>query len=283
MKFTARNLIIIGFIISFTALLLNAVILSEVNNRLKRADTEFARLNESLQKQTDLGNEGQKKFEDFLMMKHLSEITPAANKEGVLSDAEVLFQEALMFIYAAGNDLSMTEFRRADAEPDEEDAELEEKYEEKKSNPDEKKKKDDSPPPVTEKEKTAQELEKLDQALKILETPEDENGKVDYKAKLTAMELVANAVVGGKNEEELLLKFYPFYKLINERFLQNIDKKQSKVNELTAERRHLADLQSYFTFGALALQMLGLAFVFLKDILGQKGKETPKETSNYAK
>ena len=271
MKLTARNLIIVGFIISFAALLLNAIFLAEVNGRLKNAESESSRVSEELREQTALGNEGQKKFEDYRMMTHLAEIVPASQQADTLDDAASLLQEALLFVYASGNDLSITEFRRAEAEADAQDAELEERYEAAKNNPNEKAKQPEEKHP-TEEKSAAQDEENFDHALKVLKERENESGEVDYKAKLGAIGFVSGKIIESKGEGEFFVRLYPIYKLLNERFLENVDKKQARAAELSDERRHLADLQSYGTFGALALQMFGLAFVFLKDILGQKGK-----------
>ncbi len=276
-EFTTRNLVIVGFFISFVALIFNAIILAEVNNRLKAADSEYERTFEALREQTKLGNEGENKYDSYTLMSYLSSIVPKEKREDAGLDTGALFNEALLFVYASGNDLSLTDFRLAEAEANAKEAELmiNEELQKRASPEAETSAKSDEKETAKEEsaaEQTAAKEKLFAQSLKILAEKTKDSSQINYKEKLSAISTISEIITTAENRDESLMKLYPVYILLNERWSESVRQKQNRLAELELERRRLADIQSYGTFGALVLQMLGLGFVFLKDFSGQKQK-----------
>ena len=270
-KFTPRTFLIVGFLISFTALILNAIILANVGNRLNAANAEYNNLTAALRVQTELGNEALSKFEDYTMMTHISAIVPEERREEAKSNTAVLLDEALIFLYAAANDISMTEIRRVESEAD---AETFNEVEAKNESEAEQKEKSEKP----EKEKSSQEkkaeTEKLvKDAVNVLEKREPNPADIDIKSKLSAMSAIAETLVTSENPQEFFVLFLPVNKALNNRWLESVTAKRNRLAALEIERRTLGQYQNYCTFTALALQMIGLGFVFIKDFAGQKSKE----------
>ena len=274
-KFTNRTFLVIGFGISFAALILNAIILADVSNKLNAADAEYDRISGALRVQTELGNEAERKFEDYTMMNHLAAIVPEARREEAKSDASVLLDEAILFLYAAANDLSMTEIRRTESEIDAESVN-DEKYEEVKNDYEiaekQKKEVEKQEKAKTTAEQKAETEKFLKDAVNVLEKREPNPAEIDIKAKLSAISLIAETAVTAENPQEFFILFYPVNKTLNNKWLESVTEKRNRLAELENDRRKLGKYQSYCTFTALALQMFGLAFVFFKDLYGQKRK-----------
>lgn len=270
-NFTARTFLFVGFAISFTALILNAIILANVSNKLNAADAEYDAINGALRVQTELGNEAERKFEDYTMMTHIAAIVPEARREEAKSDASVLLDEAILFLYAAANILSMTEVRRAESEVDAESVN-DEKYEEVKNDPKiaekQKQEAEKQEKAKTPEEQKAETEKLLKDAVNILEKREPNPAEIDIKPKLSAISLIAEKAVTAENPQEFFILFYPVNKALNNKWLESVTAKQNRLAELENERRRLGKYQSYCTFTALALQMFGLAFVFFKDFSG---------------
>lgn len=264
MKLTASNAIILGFIISCAALLVNAIVLSDVSNKLRDTETAYKALTEGLTEQTKVKDEGEKKFENYRLYWNLAPVLPKNNRENMKYDSSSLFHDFVMYLYSAGNDLSMTEFRRAETEIDLEDAKTEtqaantESVETKST---ETKTAEDAP------NRNKAEDEKFERALKILENTADESGKIDYKAKHRAITTITDSIVETEDDDLSDARFGRVNDFLNKRYVENYDKKQLKIAELSALRDYQSWLVSYCVFGSLILQMLGIAFIFLKDFI----------------
>ena len=274
-NFTNRSFLIIGFGISFAALILNAIILANVSNKLNAADAEYDQISGALRVQTELGNQAESRFEDYTMMYHLAAVVPETRREEAVSDASVLLDEALLFLYAAANDLSMTEIRRVESEIDAESI-SDEKYEEVKNDPEaaqkqreENEKQEKAKSPEQQKAETEKLLK---DAVDVLEKREPNPAEIDIRPKLSAISLIAETAVTAENPQEFFLLFYPVSKALNNRWLESVSEKRNRLAELENERRKFGKYQSYCTFAALALQMFGLAFIFFKDLYGQNRK-----------
>lgn len=254
---TARNAIILGFIISCAALLVNAIVLSEVTNRLRDTETTYAAVTESLNEQMKVKDEGEKKFENYRLQSNLAPLLPAKNRENILYDAESLFHDSILYLHAAGNDLSMTEFRRAETEVELEDAKNAESTE-------------TGDHPISAEsaaERKKAETEQFERAFRTLEIRKDETGKIDYKAKHRAISAIADSIVKTKDADQKDARFARLNNFLNERFAENYDKKRLEIAKLKDLREYQSNLVSYCVFGSLVLQMLGLAFIFLKDFI----------------
>lgn len=75
-----------GFLISFAAIIINALVLANVNNRIGAVDAETARLNSALREQTVNGNEAETKFGNYRIMHHIASLVPADKREDAGGD-----------------------------------------------------------------------------------------------------------------------------------------------------------------------------------------------------
>lgn len=261
-----------GFLISFVAIIVNALVLANINNKIGAADAETARLNTALREQTANGNEAETKFQSYRMMHHIASLVPTASRASAADDANVLLNEALTFLFAAANEIPMMEIRRVEAERTltEETAEH---YEAAKDAEESNKKaavKDNS------KANQAQESEKtLENALREMETPEEKGGSLPKK--IEAINLISNAAVAADDDNELFVKLFPVNKSLSARWIESVKQKQARLGELETDKKRLINYQGYSTLAALALQMLGLMFVILRDILERKEKAAAAE------
>lgn len=253
-----------GFFISFVAIVVNALVLANVNNRIGAVDAEAARLNESLRSQTINGNEAETKFQSYRIMHHLASLVAPANRADADEDATVLLNEALTFLFAAANEVSVTEIRRTEAELTASE-EVNQRYEEAKKAAEESGEK-----PAAEqipKGDEKQEAEKaLEAALRELETA-GATGDDDLRKKVAAISTISVAAAAAENENEFFVRIFPVNKALSARWVESVKRKQARLVELEADKRQLIKYQGYSTFAALALQMLGLTFVILKDVL----------------
>lgn len=259
---TARNAIILGFIISCAALIINAVVLSQVTDRLHDTETAHAALTESLNEQMKIKDEGEKKFENYRLQTHLAPLLPEKTRENLLYDAGSLFHDFVLYLYSAGNDLSMTEFRRAETEIELEDA----KNEAQRPNDEANKNELAEKPEAIEKRENQQ----FERAFEVLKNGADESGKIDYKAKHRAVSTITDLIVDTKDDDVSDVRFERIDKFLNERFVKSYDKKRLEIARLKDLRDHQTNLVNYCVFGSLILQMLGLVFIFLKDFIQDK-------------
>lgn len=258
-----------GFLISFVAIVVNALVLANVNNRIGAVDAESARLNEALREQTVNGNEAETKFQNYRIMHHLASIVPTASRTDAQEDATVLLNEALTFLFAAANEVSVTEIRRTEAEMQDSE-EANQRYEEAKaaSETGETATPEKIPPNDEEKQEAEkQEAEKaLEAALRELETTDAASG-ADLRKKIVAIDTISTAAAAAANENEFFVRLFPVNKVLSARWVESVKRKQARLAELETDKRSLIKYQGYSTFAALALQMLGLMFVVLKDVL----------------
>lgn len=267
MKFASpRMATFAGFFISFAAIVVNALILANINNRIGAVDAESARLNEALRLQTVNGNEAEAKFGNYRIMHHLASLVSAANRADAVEDATIGLNEALTFLFAAANEVSVTEIRRIESEAAESE-ENQQRYEEAKTADDSEQK---TSPAETPKTDEKQEIEKaLEESLRELETAgemTDEN----LRKKIVAIGIISTAAAAAENPNELFVRLYPVNKSLSARWVESVKRKQARLVELETDKRRLIKYQGYSTLAALSLQMLGLMFVIFKDFLEKR-------------
>lgn len=275
MKFASpRMATFAGFFISFAAIVVNALILANINNRIGAVDAESARLNEALRVQTVNGNEAEAKFGNYRIMHHLASLVSSANRADAVEDATIGLNEALTFLFAAANEVSVTEIRRVESEAVDSE-ETQQLYEEAKKAED-----SDQKTPTAEAPKAVEDKEidkKLEQALRDLEeayAPKDEN----LRKKIDAIRIISIAAAASENPNELFVRLYPVNKSLSARWVESVKQKQARLVELGADKSRLITYQGYSTFAALSLQMLGLMFVIFKDFLEKReSKDDSKE------
>lgn len=280
MKLNSSNVLMIsGFVISFAAIILNAIILTNINGKIAAIDGESLKLNESLREQLTNGNEAEAKFNDFLIAKMLADSAPAASRESAYGTASVMVNEALTYLYAAANDVPMLEIRRIESEAANSE-EMQQNYEEAK-------KALENPPPsetvtpaeskdgkagAPENEQKQSEEKQAERAQ--LEQAQAEIVKFDLEAnfanlpkKISAIDVLSDAVTAAASDAEMLVKLFPLNKALNGRWVGGVRTKQTRLAELSLQKSDLIRYQTYSTFIALSLQMLGLMIVIIKDVL----------------
>ncbi len=188
-------------------------------------------------------------------MYHLSNLVPADKRLDAQEDASVLLNDALLFLYVAANDLSILEMRRRESEQLLSE-EAEKAYQKIKDGT-----------AKTEDASGDDSVKLLDTAIEILGKKENSPQEIDYQEKLAALAIISDAATNAKDTNEFFTRLFPVAKSLNARWVESVQQKQARMSELEHQRHNLVNTQSYCTFGALALQMLGLAFVFLKDFL----------------
>lgn len=252
-----------GFLISFAAIIFNALVLANINNRIGAVEAETARLNGALREQTVNGNEAETKFGMYRTMHHLASLVSPANRDDAKEDATVLLNEAITFLFAAANEVSITEIRRVEA-GEAESAEVNQRYEEAKETTESGEKKT---PAKQSPDDEKQEAEKnLEAALSELENA-GAAGDDDLRKKIVAIDTLSSAAATAENEAEFFVRLFPVNKSLSARWVTSVKQKQTRLAELETDKRRLITYQGYSTFAALALQMLGLMFVILKDVL----------------
>lgn len=253
-----------GFLISFVAIIVNALVLANINNRIGAVDAENSRLNIALREQTANGNEAETKFGNYRMMHHLASLVLADKRADAGEDATVWLNEALTFLFAAANEVSVTEIRRIEAEVAESE-EARQRYEAAKTAED-MGEKIAAAPQVDEK----QEAEKaFDAALRELETTGAADDE-ELRKKIAAIAVISTAAASAENEGAFFVRLYPVNKILSAKWVESVKRKQARLVELETDKRQLIKYQGYSTFAALALQMLGLMFVILKDLLERR-------------
>lgn len=262
-----------GFFISFAAIVVNALILANINNRIGAVDAESARLNEALRVQTVNGNEAESKFGNYRIMHHLASLVSSANRADAVEDATIGLNEALTFLFAAANEVSITEIRRVESEAVESE-ETQQLYEEAKTANDSEQK---TPTVETPKAVEDQEVDKkLEQALRELEAA-DATSDENLRKKIDAIRVISIAAAASENPNELFVRLYPVNKSLSVRWVESVKRKQARLVELGTDKSRLITYQGYSTFAALSLQMLGLMFVIFKDFLEKRRSDESEE------
>jgi len=261
---------ITGFVISFAAIIFNASILTNINGRIGALDSENLRLNDALREQLANGNEAEAKYDDFLLAKSIADNSAPAAQEGAQVAASILMNEALTYLFAAANDVPMLEIRRIESE-EANSEEMQKLYEEAKEQ--------SRNPPKAESKKSSKDQEseapppdaKSDE--RKLEEAQNEIARFDIEAdyanlpqKIAALETISDAVAASKNQTEMALKLFPVNKALNSKWLETVKVRQLRIGELSGRKSEMLRYQSYSTFIALSLQMLGLMIVVVKDV-----------------
>lgn len=262
--FNSNMAVFAGFFISFVAIIVNALVLANVNNRIGAVDAESARLASALREQTANGNEAETKFGNYRIMHHLASLVSPAKQADAGEDATVWLNEALTFLFAAANEVSVTEIRRVEAEAAESEASAQ-RYEAAKTAEN-----SGAETPAAPKVDEKQEAEKaFEAALRELEAT-GAAGDDELRKKIAAIATIATAAAAAENEGAFFVRLYPVNKILSAKWVGSVKQKQARLVELETDKRRLIKYQGYSTLAALTLQMLGLMFVILKDLLERR-------------
>ena len=91
--------------------------------------------------------------------------------------------------------------------------------------------------------------------------------KNNLTGKLAAITVIAENGAGAENDTELMLRLFPVVRALTAQWNESIRQKQARIAELETMPKELTKTRGNYTFAAIALQMLTLTCVFLKDFL----------------
>lgn len=251
---SAKTLMLSGFALSLVSIVLNTIVLSNIDTRLKAADAEYFKLVESLSKQATELNATDVRFDLYKILHYMAFSVPAAKAQDVRKDAEVLLKGILTRYYATANDISLVEVTRVEVE---EMGDILPKLEQilvlmqaLQQSPD-----------ASERAQLAAAIEKLGER----ESPPKSAlaQKLQEVGQYSAVELTA------ENELEILLQLTPLARSLREQILASINQKETRMQALERQRAALARQSKYATYAAISLQIFGLMLIFTKDLAGQ--------------
>ena len=215
---SAKTFMLVGFAISLVSMVLNTLVLSNIDTRLKAADSEYFKVVESLSKQAAELNATDVKFDLYKILHYVAFSVPTVNAQDARKDAEVLLKGILTRYYATANDISQVEVTRVEVEEMSDVLHKLEKtlalFQALEQSPDQ-----------SARAQLAETLEKLGE----LESPPRSAlaQKLREVGQYSAVELTA------ENELEILLKLMPLAKSLREQILASINKKESRMHELS--------------------------------------------------
>lgn len=261
---SSKTFVLIGFAISLASVVLNTIVLSSINSRLRAADSEYFDLEEALTKQVAQLNEADLKFDLYRIMHNVAFTSPAAKTQDARDDAREILKGFLVKFYAAANDISPTDITRiavdeaGDALPKLEKIAALAFALEQTTDP-------------AERAKLATEIERLS---KDESPPKSELGK-----KLREIGRNSDLESSAASDVELLYKLFPVMKSLREQIVESIKQKESRMHELQRQRSSLGRRSTYTTYAAISLQIFGLMFIVAKDMIkDMRPRETPSPT-----
>lgn len=253
-KFSARTWVLMGFGISLLAVVINVFVLSSINDRIKAADGEIAKLNTSLVNQATELTRTDMKGDLFLLLHHLSKLSSDKDEQALAGDDAILMlQEYLKKYYAAANDVPVNEMLKATNE--ELNGQLKEGEKAKAAYA------------ILEKEGRTPEADRLLQEANEI-TRQNAQARSDLGKKLDAAAKIPDEEnFSSKKTFEVLLEILPSLKSSNEQYIASTQIKEARIKELQEKKGRLAGWQSLFSFLAVSLQLFGLMFVLTKDLV----------------
>ena len=248
-----RTWVLGGFAISFSSVVINTFILSNLNSRLAVVSSEQANVKDSLGRMATEIQRAESKYELVRVFHWVALNTPEKSRQ--VARNEVAYQLVNYFTrtYAAVNDISPVEVIKTDM------IELEDDYKVAQQASEFLQKymaaKDDQ-----ERAKWEAEIDKLD--ADAAEVPKTELGK--HFAELSK---IAYKEAECDDESSLLLAIAPTLQQMREQFIKTHTAKTRRLEELGAEKSRLQGYQQLATYLAIGLQLLGLSFILSRDVV----------------
>jgi hypothetical protein len=255
---TKKKMMLIGFALSLISITFNSVVISYVNGRLKAVDDERSKLAVSLERQAATQSDGDAQFAVYRLMHNLIFAVPRESQDNVAEDATSQLGLALQKWYQAAYDVPQTEMTKATN--------------------------DDMAATVPLSEKAV----KLQRAIESAQTSPEERDRLikqqgdlekqlpepksDLVRKIRELGKKAEEaeVAGSKSETELWSTLLPLMESFNAHALESSEKKRNRIRELEDERASLVTKANYASYGAIAFQLLGLMFIFARDLWTHK-------------
>lgn len=263
---SGRAWVLIGFTLSLFSVVVNIFILSGINEKIKEADGEIVKLQESLRVQASDVHRAELKFDLFMILNNLSKLSTGDARKIAGEDSNVLLQDFMTIYYSAVNEIPANALLKAESDKLSAYLPIIEKMREA-----EKQAKAGNEP---EAEKLAEEA----QALAAKYQPSEFQRKLDDATKFAEAEGMQDMTT-----TEISSEMAPHLKSLIEQYVSNYENKEAKIRELQDKKANLNWWGNLATYAAVSLQLFGLMFVLAKDLVketvaGRQSDEQESET-----
>jgi predicted nucleic acid binding AN1-type Zn finger protein len=257
---SARTWVLMGFALSLFSVVVNIFILSGISEKIKDADGEIVKLQESLRLQALDVHRAELKFDLFMILNNLSKISTGDAKKIASEDSNVMLQDFMTIYYSAVNEIPANALLKA--ESDKLSALL----------------------PVIEKMREAEkqakagnnaEAEKLAEEAQTMAAnyqPSALQVKLDEATKFAEAEGVQEMTT-----TEITSEMAPHIKSLIEQYVSNYNNKEAKIRELQDKKANLTWWSNLATYAAVSLQLFGLMFVLAKDLVSDAATRKQSE------
>jgi hypothetical protein len=254
---SSRMFVIVGFTLSLAAVILNSVVLSRINARLKDVDSEYNKLVESLASQKSQMDDGDLQLSFRDLMHVLSFIVPADKRDEATEDAGDYLGSAVTAMYAAANDITAAQVMKTENEDLSSQIPNLNRMLEIKARAVELRRKG-TRAALAEYNRLAEESQRIDD-----ETPLP---KSELAKNLRELEDFGYATEAIKDPLEFQVKLYPRFRPIIEQLVVSTEAKENRQRELADLRSGLVRRMNNVTYAAIALQIFGLMLILAKDL-----------------
>lgn len=257
-RISNRTWLIVGFALSVLSVVTNVVVVSSVNERVRSADAEIAKLETSIRTQAADIDRADLKFDLFRVVHHLSKLSTGAEHKAAGQDALYFLQDYLKGYYTAVNDIPQSELLRSETA------------------------KVAAMLPIIDKIHEAEQLEKDGKtaesktvmaeadAMFAAFTPPDELGRNVDKL----VEFANDPELAEKPTLDVTGVMAPHFRDLVARYLTNYEANNARLVELRAKRTNLVGWANFATYAAISLQLFALFFFFAKDLVKEEKEET---------
>jgi len=196
-------------------------------------------------------NEGDSRFDSYLIMHDLAFAVPSARAKDAKEDAAALLKRFLTKYYAAANDIPPAELTKVEAEEAGEMIPLMEKGLELTQ----------ALQATSDKSEQARLMAELEKLGKEAPQPKSELGrKLQEVGKYAAAEFANNDTI-------LMSALMPIMKSFREQIVASIHDKENRIHELENQRSSLLRRSTFATYAAISFQIFGLMLILVKDLV----------------
>jgi hypothetical protein len=268
---SARSWVLMGFSISLISVIINVFVLSGINERIKEVDGELNKLTTSLSNQATEMTRAEVIQNFYITLNHISKFATGDAKKSAEDDSIFMLQSYLQKTYAAVNDIPTSEMKKVENE------ELSGAFLYlSKAKELQKARTEGNTAEVARLEKETDDLEK------VSDKPKSEIG-----SKLAETVEIANPEqLADKSTTEIIFEISPYLQKLNEQFITNYQKKETRIKELQDKKANLNWWASIASYLAISLQLFGLMFVLTKDVtkdVKERREKADKKAAEDAK
>ena len=237
-----------GFGISLISVILSIFVQSNLNERVREADGEIAKLTTSLSSQANEMNRAEIIQNQYTTLNHISRLAEGDQKKAATDDSIYMLQSYLDRVYLAVNDIPVIDVVKSTNEENAEALEFLADLERAKQI--------GNPAEIDRVLKRGEELSKR------VDEPKTELGrKMAESARIADADKLAD-----KSTQEIINEISPYLKTLNDQFIANYQKKEERIKKLQEKRAELSMWASIATYVAVSLQLFGLMFILSKDL-----------------